>query len=42
MGGTTGTILAALSGSLLMSRFGDKWSDLMIWWKPITGPTSTA
>jgi NADPH:quinone reductase-like Zn-dependent oxidoreductase len=38
MGGTTGTILAALSGSLLMSRFGDKWSDLMIWWKPMHRP----
>ena len=38
MGGETGTILAALGGSLLMSRFGDKWSGLMIWWKPMNRP----
>jgi NADPH:quinone reductase-like Zn-dependent oxidoreductase len=38
MGGDTGTIFAALGGSLLMSRFGDKWSGLMIWWKPMHRP----
>ena len=38
MGGDTGTILAALGGSLLMSRFGDKWSGLMFWWKPMHRP----
>ncbi len=38
MGGDTGTIVAALGGSLLMSRFGDKWSGLMIWWKPMHRP----
>jgi NADPH:quinone reductase-like Zn-dependent oxidoreductase len=38
MGGDTGTILAALGGSLLMSRFGDKWSGLLIWWKPMHRP----
>jgi NADPH:quinone reductase-like Zn-dependent oxidoreductase len=38
MGGNTGTILAALGGNLLMSRFGDKWSGLMIWWKPMHRP----
>ena len=38
MGGETGTILAALGGSLVMSRFGDKWSGLMIWWKPMHRP----
>ncbi len=38
MGGDTGTILAALGGSLLMSRFGDKWSGLMLWWKPMHRP----
>jgi NADPH:quinone reductase-like Zn-dependent oxidoreductase len=38
MGGDTGTIFAALGGSLLMSRFGDKWSGLMIWWKPMHQP----
>ena len=38
MGGDTGTIFAALGGSLLMSRFGDKWSGLMTWWKPMHRP----
>jgi NADPH:quinone reductase-like Zn-dependent oxidoreductase len=38
MGGTTGTIFAALGGSLLISRFGDKWSGLLIWWKPMHRP----
>jgi NADPH:quinone reductase-like Zn-dependent oxidoreductase len=38
MGGETGTIFAALGGSLLMSRFGDKWSGLLIWWKPMHRP----
>jgi NADPH:quinone reductase-like Zn-dependent oxidoreductase len=38
MGGETGTILAALGGSLLVSRFGDKWSGLMLWWKPMHPP----
>ena len=38
MGGDTGTILAAVGGSLLMSRFGDKWSGLMLWWKPMHRP----
>ena len=38
MGGDTGTIVAALGGSLVMSRFGDKWSGLLIWWKPMHRP----
>jgi NADPH:quinone reductase-like Zn-dependent oxidoreductase len=38
MGGETGTIFAALGGSLLMSRFGDKWSGLLIWWRPMHRP----
>jgi len=38
MGGETGTILAALGGSLFMSRFGDKWSGMMLWWKPMHRP----
>ena len=38
MGGETGTIFAALGGSLVMSRFGNKWSGLMIWWKPMHRP----
>jgi NADPH:quinone reductase-like Zn-dependent oxidoreductase len=37
MGGSTGTIFSALGG-LLMSRFSDKWSGLMIWWKPMHRP----
>ncbi len=38
MGGDTGTIFAALGGSLVMSRFGDRWSGLLIWWKPMHRP----
>lgn len=38
LGGDTGTILAAIGGSLVMSRFGDKWSGLMLWWKPMHQP----
>lgn len=38
MGGNTGTIVAALGGNLVMSRFGDKWSGLMLWWKPMHRP----
>ena len=38
MGGDTGTIVAALGGSLLMSRVGDKWSGLLLWWKPMHPP----
>ncbi len=38
MGGETGTILAAVGGTLVLSRFGDKWSGLMFWWKPMHRP----
>jgi NADPH:quinone reductase-like Zn-dependent oxidoreductase len=38
MGGDTGSILAALGGSLVMSRFGNTWSGLMLWWKPMNRP----
>jgi NADPH:quinone reductase-like Zn-dependent oxidoreductase len=38
MGGDTGTILAAVGGNLVMSRFRDKWSGLLIWWKPMHRP----
>ena len=38
MGGDTGTIFAAMGGSLFMSRFGDRWSGLMLWWKPMHRP----
>jgi NADPH:quinone reductase-like Zn-dependent oxidoreductase len=37
MGGETGTIFAAMGGSLV-SRFGGKWSGLMLWWKPMHRP----
>jgi NADPH:quinone reductase-like Zn-dependent oxidoreductase len=35
MGGSSGTILAAMGGSLLWSRIGRKWSGMMLWWKPM-------
>jgi len=38
MGGETGSILASLMGSLLISRFGDKWTGLVLWWKPMHRP----
>jgi NADPH:quinone reductase-like Zn-dependent oxidoreductase len=37
MGGSTGTILSAIGG-LLWSRFSDRWSGLMLWWKPMHRP----
>jgi NADPH:quinone reductase-like Zn-dependent oxidoreductase len=38
MGGTSASIFASLGGSLVVSRFGDKWSGLMLWWKPLHRP----
>lgn len=38
MGGNTGSIFSALMGSVLLSRFGDKWRGLMLWWKPMHPP----
>ena len=38
MGGDSASIFASLGGSLVMSRFGDKWSGLMLWWKPFHRP----
>jgi NADPH:quinone reductase-like Zn-dependent oxidoreductase len=38
MGGDSWTILSALGGNLVMSRFGDRWSGLMLWWRPMHGP----
>lgn len=38
MGGDTGTMLAALGGTLVLSRFGNRWSGLMLWWKPMHPP----
>ncbi len=38
MGGDSGSILAALFGSLVISRFGDKWTGILLWWKPLHQP----
>jgi NADPH:quinone reductase-like Zn-dependent oxidoreductase len=38
MGGTSGSILAALFASLVISRFGNKWTGIMLWWKPLNRP----
>lgn len=34
LGGTTGPILASLIVGPLISRFSDRWSGLLLWWKP--------
>ncbi|MGH2358519.1 MAG: NAD(P)-dependent alcohol dehydrogenase [Candidatus Limnocylindria bacterium] len=38
MGGETGSILASIVGGPLISRFSDKWSGLLLWWKPMHRP----
>jgi NADPH:quinone reductase-like Zn-dependent oxidoreductase len=38
MGGDSASIIAGLFGGLVMSRFGSKWSGLMLWWKPMHRP----
>ncbi|MCV0403871.1 MAG: NAD(P)-dependent alcohol dehydrogenase [Chloroflexi bacterium] len=38
MGGETGSILAAMVGGPLISRFSDRWSGLLLWWKPMHAP----
>lgn len=38
LGGTTGPILAALMTGPLVSRFSDRWSGLLLWWKPMHPP----
>jgi NADPH:quinone reductase-like Zn-dependent oxidoreductase len=38
MGGDSASIFASIVGSLVISRFGDKWSGLMLWWKPLHRP----
>ncbi len=38
MGGDTGSILAAMAGGPLLSRFSDRWSGLLLWWKPMHRP----
>lgn len=34
LGGTTGPIFASLIVGPLISRFSDRWSGLLLWWKP--------
>lgn len=34
LGGTTGPIFASLIIGPLISRFSDRWSGLLLWWKP--------
>lgn len=38
LGGNSGDIFAALAAGLVWSRFGDRWSGLMLWWKPMHKP----
>ena len=38
LGGETGPILAGLVVGTLMSRFSDRWSGLLLWWKPMHPP----
>jgi NADPH:quinone reductase-like Zn-dependent oxidoreductase len=38
MGGTTGTLVTALGGTLVLSRVGSKWSGLVLWWRPMHRP----
>jgi NADPH:quinone reductase-like Zn-dependent oxidoreductase len=38
MGGDSGSIFASLGGNLVLSRFGGKWSGLMLWWRPMNRP----
>ena len=38
LGGDSASIIASIFGSLVISRFGDKWSGLMLWWKPLNRP----
>jgi NADPH:quinone reductase-like Zn-dependent oxidoreductase len=38
LGGETGSILASLFASLVISRFSTKWTGLVLWWKPMHRP----
>jgi NADPH:quinone reductase-like Zn-dependent oxidoreductase len=38
LGGDSASIFAALGAGLVLSRFGRKWSGLMVWWKPMHRP----
>ena len=39
LGGETGDIFGGLLGPLI-SLFSDKWTGLMLWWKPMNRPRS--
>jgi NADPH:quinone reductase-like Zn-dependent oxidoreductase len=38
LGGTTASILGSLLLGPLISRFSDRWSGLLLWWKPFNPP----
>jgi NADPH:quinone reductase-like Zn-dependent oxidoreductase len=38
MGGETGSILGSMIGGPIISRFSDRWSGLLLWWKPMHRP----
>ena len=38
LGGTTRSILGSLLVGPLISRFSDRWSGLLLWWKPFHAP----
>lgn len=38
LGGETGEILSGMVVGPLISRFSDRWSGLMLWWKPMHAP----
>jgi NADPH:quinone reductase-like Zn-dependent oxidoreductase len=38
MGGETSSLLAGAVGGPLISRFSDRWSGLLLWWKPLHRP----
>ena len=38
MGGTDGSILASMVGGPLVSKFSDRWSGMLLWWKPMHPP----
>jgi NADPH:quinone reductase-like Zn-dependent oxidoreductase len=38
LGGDSGPLIRGLVAGALLSRFGDRWSGLMLWWKPMHAP----
>jgi NADPH:quinone reductase-like Zn-dependent oxidoreductase len=38
LGGDSGPLFRALLGGAVLSRFSDRWSGLMLWWKPMNPP----